>query len=140
MPLRWIHETSPRWDASKAAIVGGAPAGSLPSLAYRENDLVAGEWWRVEDEGRVVGYGWMDQTWGDAEILLAVSAEGRRRGVGTFLLDHLEKEAAACGLNYLLNVVRPTHPDRSRVTRWLEERGFVESGDGLLKRRVRRSS
>lgn len=137
MSWAWIHEDAPRWDAHKAAIVGGAPGGIFEVANQREGDLVPGEWWRVEDDGTVVGFGWMDCTWGDAEILLAVDPSRQRAGVGTFIVDRLEREAEARGVNYLYNAVRPTHPERDRVTRWLESRGFVPSGDGLLKRRVR---
>ena len=138
MPLSWIHEDTPRWDAPKAAIVGGAPAGIFDLGAPLHGDLAPGEWFRVEDGGEVAGYGWMDCTWGDAEILLAVHPAHRGRGVGVFILDQLEKEAAARGLNYLYNTVRATHPDRAAVSEWLESNGFRPSGDGLLKRRVRR--
>lgn len=137
MSFLWIHEDTPRWDAAKATVVGGAAVGTLPQMNHKERDLVPGEWFRVEENGKVLGYGWMDCTWGDAEILLAVSSDGQRRGAGTFILDQLEREAAARGLNYLYNAVRESHPERSRLTRWLEDRGFEESGDGLLKRRVR---
>ena len=84
----------------------------------------------------VVGYGWMDCTWGDAEILLAVSASARQRGVGTFILDRLAQEAAERGVNYLLNEVRTTHPDRAGITEWLEQRSFARASDGRLMRRV----
>ena len=56
------------------------------------------------------------------------------RGVGTFIVDRLEEEAVQRGLNYLFNVVRPTHPDREGITRWLEGRRFKSSDDGLLRR------
>src|SRR5512139_357375 len=138
MALTWTHEDTPRWDAGKAEIVGGAPAGIFDLPQADPGDLAPGEWFRVEDDGTLVGYGWMDCTWGDAEILLAVAAGRRGRGIGAFILDQLEKEAASRGLNYLYNAVRPTHPDRARVTEWLESNGFRPSGDGLLKRRVRR--
>ncbi len=100
-------------------------------------DLVAGEWFRVEDRGQVAGYGWMDCTWGDAEILLIVDPDHMRRGVGAFILDRLEQEAVARGLNYLYNEVRATHPRKNAVTTWLTRHGFRPNGDGLLKRRVR---
>lgn len=138
MTLEWIHETNPRWDAPKAAIVGGAPPESLAIPPLAAGDLAPGEWFRVEEGGRVVGYGWMDCTWGDAEVLLVVEASRQRAGIGAFIIDRLEKEAAARGLNYMVNAVRPAHPHRADVTRWLEHHGFVASGDGLLKRRVRR--
>ena len=138
MALSWIHEDTPLWDATKQSIVGGAPAGALELPRLGVGELAPGEWFRVEEAGTPVGYGWMDCTWGDAEITLVVDPRRQASGIGAFILRHLEEEAAARGVNYLYNAVRPTHPDRVRVTRWLESSGFRPSGDGLLKRRVRR--
>lgn len=138
MPATWIHEDTPRWDAGKAAIVGGAASGIFELPAFALGDLAPGEWFRVEDGGRLAGYGWMDCTWGDAEVSLAVDPAVRGRGVGAFILDQLEREAGTRGLNYLYNAVRATHPDGGGVTAWLESHGFRPSGDGLLKRKVRR--
>ncbi len=137
MEWDWIREFSPAWDGGKARIVGGAPAGVFSLGTYQPGERIPGEWWRVEEGGNPVGYGWIDVAWGDAEMLLAVDADWRGLGVGTFVLDHLEREAALRGLNYLRNVVRPTHPERERVTGWLVARGFEPSDDGVLCRRVR---
>jgi GNAT superfamily N-acetyltransferase len=128
MALVWIREDTPRWDESKRAIVGGA-------LGLGE--LAPGEWFRVEDGGAIVGYGWMDCTWGDAEITVAVDPKRRREGIGAFIVSGLAKEAAARGVNYLYNAVRPTHPDPAGLTRWLEIRGFRPSGDGLFKLNIK---
>lgn len=136
--LRWIPENPPSWDDGKARIVGGVDDGIFDFSSLSAGDLVPGEWWRVERDGGVIGFGWMDTTWGDAEITLAVDPGARAGGVGTFILDRLEREAAQRGLNYLYNTVRPTHPQREAVTRWLEARRFVASDGGLLKRAVRR--
>jgi GNAT superfamily N-acetyltransferase len=138
MALAWVREDTPVWDATKQSIVGGAPAGALELPHLGLGDLAPGEWFRVEENGTILGYGWMDCTWGDAEITLAVDPRRSGSGVGAFIVRHLEKEAAARGVNYLYNTVRPTHPERVRVTQWLERNGFQPSGDGLLKRRVRR--
>jgi GNAT superfamily N-acetyltransferase len=137
MALTWVREDTPLWDAAKQSIVGGAPAGALEPPRLSLGDLAPGEWFRVEEDGTTIGYGWMDCTWGDAEITIAVDPRRQNEGVGAFIVLHLEKEAAARGVNYLYNAVRPTHPDKVGVTRWLETRGFEPSGDGLLKRRVR---
>jgi N-acetylglutamate synthase-like GNAT family acetyltransferase len=134
MAFNWIHEIPPHWDAAKARIVGGAPPGVFELPAHAEGDLLPNDWWRAEVDGTVAGYGWLDSVWGDAEILLAVAPEHQGSGVGTFILDSLQREAKAQGLNYLSNVVRPTHPDRERVTAWLLARGFRESEDGVLRR------
>jgi hypothetical protein len=55
---------------------------------------------------------------------------------GEFIVDHLEAEAAARGLNYIYNVVPVTNPDPGWITAWLTARGFV-AGNGDLRRRVR---
>jgi N-acetylglutamate synthase-like GNAT family acetyltransferase len=141
MSLRWIHESPAHWDAGKARIVGGAPPGTFDSR-YRtlpEGALVSDDWWRVEDEGQVVGYGWLDVVWGDAEILLAVAPDAHHRGVGEFILERLDGEARARGLRYLYNMVRPTHPRALEVSRWLEKHGFHPEEDGRLVRAVKRA-
>jgi GNAT superfamily N-acetyltransferase len=134
--VRWIHENPPRWDGAKARVLGSVPPGALKDLRHGTGDLLPGEWWRVEQDGEVVGYGWMDYTWGDAEILLAVDDPRRRRGVGTFILDQLEREAAQRGLHYLYNVVPQGHPDRDGIGRWLENRRFERAHDDRYMRRV----
>jgi N-acetylglutamate synthase-like GNAT family acetyltransferase len=135
--LAWSRESPPLWDADKARIIGGAPAGVFSLGPFKAGDVVPGDWWRVEDDRRVVGYGWMDHSWGDAEILLAVDPAGQRGGVGTFILDRLEDEAAGRGINYLYNVVPDAHPNRAWLEHWLRRRGFVASQEGgLLKRTV----
>jgi GNAT superfamily N-acetyltransferase len=135
MSLKWIHENPPYWDSGKAGIIGNAPPGIFELSAYDDGDMLPGEWWRVEQDGSVLGYGWMDTTWGDAEILLAVDLSAQRKGVGAFILDRLDEEAASRGLNYLYNQVRESHPDPAGITKWLEQRGFARSHDDRLLRR-----
>lgn len=136
--LTWVRESTALWDAGKQNLVAKAPPGIFDERLRTSaaGSLVPGEWWRVERSGRTVGYGWMDVVWGDAEILLVTDRESRNDGVGSFILDSLEKEARARGLAYLYNVVRSTHPDGARVAAWLKRRGFTESPDGRLLRSV----
>jgi len=137
MPLTWHRESPALWDADKQRIVGGAPAGVFQFGSMQPGAVVPGDWWRVEDADRVVGYGWMDHSWGDAEILLAVDPGRHENGIGTFILDRLEDEASARGINYLYNVLPEAHPDKAGLERWLVRRGFVPSQEGgLLKRHV----
>jgi len=138
MTLQWHKESTPRWDEAKQRIVAGAAPGTF-DVRYKTlevGQLVPGTWWRVDDDGRTVGYGWLDVVWGDAEILLATDTELRGQGVGSFVLEHLEAEAHGLGLNRLYNIVRPTHPEGEKVTRWLTKRGFVASEDGSLFKQV----
>ena len=59
----------------------------------------------------VLGYARLD-AWGDAEILMIVHSRHRGAGVGGFLLERLEREALAGGLDYVYNVV-PVGPPRN---------------------------
>ncbi|MGH3497421.1 MAG: GNAT family N-acetyltransferase [Nocardioidaceae bacterium] len=136
--LRWTHEPSPTWDADKQRVIGSAPEGAL-DLSYDDDASLPGDWWSASDEtGAVVGYGWLDATWGgDAEILLAVDATSQQRGVGSFVISQLEGEAAARGLNYVYNTVRASHPNRDDVHDWLAVRGYRgSSSDTTLRKRV----
>ena len=56
--------------------------------------------------------------------------------MGSFVLARLEDEGRTRGLNYLYDVVRPTHPSAKEVVAWLEKRGFKVSEDGSLLRVV----
>lgn len=136
MAWQWVKESPAYWDEPKQAIVGGAQPGTFDLPAMSIGSVLPDEWWRVEENGEILGYGRMDILWGDAEVLLAVRSGQRGRGVGTFILDHLEREAAARGVNYLYNVVLPTHPRAYEVTQWLEQRRFKQSEDGLMRRSI----
>jgi GNAT superfamily N-acetyltransferase len=137
---KWIRESPQKWDASKARIVGAAGSAVFGHAfeERREGELLPAEWWRVEEDGKTVGFGWMDVNWGDAEVLLAVDPSARGKGVGSFALGELEREASARGLNYLLNVVRPTHPARDAFVTWLLRRGFDGTDGGRFVKRVER--
>lgn len=137
MSLTW-HRDIPVWDANKRRIVGGTAAGVLDSRYsdLQEGTTVPCSWFRVEREGTVVGYGWVDVNWGDAEILLATDSAAEEAGVGTFILNNLDEEARRMGLAYTYNTVRSTHPEGEKVSNWLQKRGFEKNPDGRLTRRV----
>jgi GNAT superfamily N-acetyltransferase len=138
MSLQWIRENPALWDAAKQRVLGAAPAGSLPDYGDEPGEVAPGDWWRVERDGAVVGFGWMDTVWGEAEILLAVAPSAQGSGAGTFILERLEEEAASRGLNRIYNTVRPTHPQRQQVMAWLSRRGFAGGDHEVLYRVVRR--
>jgi GNAT superfamily N-acetyltransferase len=140
MALHWIKEDTPRWDAGKQRMFG---PGELAAVGYDQpapGEPMANEWWRVsDDDGTVVGYGWLDSEWGDAEITFLVDPARRGAGIGAFIVDQLEAEAAGRGLNYIYNVVPSSHPDPDWMTGWLRSHGFGP-GPGDLRRRVRHTS
>ena len=138
---QWIAETPAKWDADKVRFIAEAPSGTFDSR-YRQlkpGAIVPGEWWRASEGGKTVGYGWLDVSFGDAEILLVTDPAARKKGVGEYILGKLEGEARVRGLNYLTNIVRPTHPQAKQIAAWLGKHGFAGSDDGRLMRPVRRS-
>jgi N-acetylglutamate synthase-like GNAT family acetyltransferase len=135
--LEWIRETPARWDGAKARVLGDLAPELFGFGRPTEGDALGDEWWRVEDGGAVVGYGRLDDTWGDAEILVLVAADHRASGIGGFILDRLEQEATTRHLNYIYNVVPQGHPDPESVTSWLSARGFESTESGELRKRVK---
>ena len=135
--MEWIRETPASWDEDKAGVLTGLDPGLFGLGDPADGDALGDEWWRVEDgSGEVVGYGRLDDTWGDAEILVLVAPEHRGSGVGTFVVSRLEAEAAKRGLNYVYNVVPDRHPDPEHVSGWLAAHGFEPNDVGELRKKV----
>lgn len=134
--MEWIRETPARWDADKQRVLGEVAPHLFGFGSPDPGDALADEWWRVEDGGRVLGYGRLDDSWGDAEILVLVAPDRRRSGVGSYILEHLEREAAGRQLNYIYNVVPVGHPDPESVTGWLAGHGFTANAVGELRKKV----
>lgn len=140
MGLSWIRELPAQMDETKLAILRAAGDGVFHLARSPKGALLPGDWWRVTDGKQLLAYGWMDTSWGDAEILLAVDPASQGKGVGKFVLDHLEDEARERGLNRLYNVVPARHPAPDKLKAWLTRHGFLAAGEGgLLQRAVRRS-
>ena len=136
--LTWVREDAPRWDADKDRLFGDLELASVGLSRPELGAPIADEWWKATDPaGVVVGYGWLDNEWGDAEITFMVAAGYRGAGVGDFIVANLEREAAQRGLNYIYNTVPATHPDLAWITGWLVGHGFADAGGGELRRRVR---
>jgi GNAT superfamily N-acetyltransferase len=133
MKLEWVHEPHAVWDSTKARIIGSAPRGVLKFDGFAAGDLLPGEWWRVQDGDRTVGYGWVEFNWSDGEVLLAVDPERQHEGVGGFILARLGDEARARGVNHLYNVIPVQHPQPAWLAAWLEKHGYKPQGDGVFR-------
>ena len=149
--LHWTKEDTPRWDAAKQRLFGPEELAATGMVAPGPGSPIADEWWHVTaDDGgssppasserrrsrrrdaRDHRERHRDEDFTDNEL----GRDRRGAGVGGFIVDRLEEEAAGRGLNYIYNVVPPTHPDPSWMTRWLSSHGFAP-GHGDLRRQVR---
>jgi len=104
MTLHWTREDESALGRRQA---GGCSARTSwprwtwtrPPPARRSAD----EWWQVTgDDGAIAGYGWLGLRMGRRPDHVLV--DPARRGAGTsaiFILENLEDEAAARGLNYI---------------------------------------
>lgn len=136
--LVWVRQDNAVWDADKDRVIGGAPDGVF-DITWAAGDLLPGDWWAAVAGKDIVGSGWLDATWGgDAEILLSVDPARQLDGVGAFVLQHLEQEAARRGMNYVYNTVRDSHPDHDVVHDWLAGKGYRGGvNDPALRKHVR---
>ena len=140
MALQWTKEDAPLWDADKQRLFSPAELAAVGLRPPSPGQRLADEWWRVtDDQGDVVGYGWLDTEWGDAQITFFVDPARRGAGIGTFIVDRLEEEAADRGLNYIYNFIPSAHPDPQFMAHWLSLHGFAR-GTGDLRRQVRRNA
>ena len=95
MVWHWTKEDTPRWDAAKQRLFGPEELTAVGMTAREPGEPIADEWWRVtDDDGAVAGSGWLDSEWGDAEITFLVGRDRRGAGIGGFIVDRLEDEAA----------------------------------------------
>lgn len=137
MPRAWVKEQPSHWDADKERIIGAEPDGTFPLKNPNPGELMPGEWWRVEQDGKTVGYGRLDVSWGDGQVLVAVGRNHRGEGLGAYILDRLQEEAAERGLHRIYNRIRKKHPEREWIGDWLRAQGFERDDDDTLRRAVR---
>ena len=96
--LQWVREDNPRWDADKDRLFGDLELASVGLSRPAVGAAVADEWWQATDAaGVVVGYGWLDSEWGDAEITFMVAPAYRGAGVGDFIVGELGARGRRAG-------------------------------------------
>lgn len=131
MSLTWIRESIPTWDADKARVLCASPQVLDPTWIGAR--LLPGAWWRIELEGEVVAYAWLDAVWGDGRAGVVVDPLHRGQGIGRELLEGVCAEATRAGLAY----VSLGAPDADGLVAWLATRGFKPDGKGHFVVRTR---
>jgi predicted acetyltransferase len=72
--------------------------------------------------GEILGYGWLADLQGEAEVSVVATVKGK--GYGTKTLHNLEKEAKKLGYNRIVAVVQPENPCARDVLNWLFNNGY----------------
>jgi len=123
--LGWTKEDAPRWDADKQRLFTTEALAAVGMEAPQAGYAIADEWWQVtNDGGDVVGYGWLDTEWGNAQIALLVGDGHRGRGIGDFILRQL---ASRRGPVYARRCVRrgvlidAVDINAQRIAHWLRD-------------------
>lgn len=127
--MDWIQEVPAKWDDDKQKLIkeGAFNLGS-PAIGGELN----GKWYRMQIEGgAVIGYGWITESGGDAEISVAVAEEHKGNGLGGRIIDKLCEEAAGMGYISVTAVVCNENPDAKRLMEFLYKRGFTGTWPGL---------
>jgi len=88
--------------------------GDLAIVAVRNDELVGVIWGRKFEELKK-GYGFVDEE--TPEISMAIRSAYRNQGIGTSLIDHIEKEYAAIGVSQLSLSVDKMNPAKKLYER-----------------------
>jgi GNAT superfamily N-acetyltransferase len=130
--IREIHEDElGRWVAVVAAAEpqGGIEERMIADFLDWKRQAPETVWLLAEDDGTAVGAGRLTPGWhsppGVARADVRVVPTARGRGVGSALLDELQRRADALGAQTLEVEVRD---DDSGSLAWTEQRGFREIG------------
>jgi GNAT superfamily N-acetyltransferase len=115
--MEWKREFI--WDESKKNIIGSNP--NAFNLGNVENDAkLQDDWWAlINDEGEVLGYGWIKYENNEAELSVSVHSKFQNKGFGSRILINLEQEAIKQGSNKLIAVIQESNSIGKDVITWL---------------------
>ena len=112
-------------DAKRAVAAHDLPGLAPPSAAFERLCLLLvpgslrAETWLAVADGQVLGYALLDMPATDnlhlVDVTLEVRPEHRRRGIGTSLLEHVERRAAQLGRDTVVSYVTESLPDVVRL-------------------------
>ncbi|WP_158231574.1 GNAT family N-acetyltransferase [Sporosarcina sp. P18a] len=115
------------WDTEKENIFAEIAEGTFEDLSNLElGTPLYQEWWKLIDEnGRILGYGWVSYRNDDFEISLVVDTKHQGVGLGSFIMDKLEAIAVEKGFNEIVAIVKNTNPNSEVMIKWLFKKGYV---------------
>ncbi|GAA0337262.1 hypothetical protein GCM10008967_29430 [Bacillus carboniphilus] len=103
-----IKEEHSIWDTEKEIIFAEVADGTFDNLNNLELGLQLNqEWWKLIDENeKVLGFGWVNYENDDFEISLVVDTNHQGEGLGSFIIEKLEAIALEKGFNKIVAIVK----------------------------------
>jgi len=138
MKVYLLNESNPKWDDAKVKVLGKYPNSF--NLGAEPGEFLPCEWWRCYNaKNEFIGFGWIDERKGDAEISICIDEKFQNKGgYGTEMLYLLEKEASKRGYKQTVGVVECFNPLRHEIIDWLFNCGYVYVQSHITKAVVHR--
>ncbi|MFE4354013.1 GNAT family N-acetyltransferase [Peribacillus butanolivorans] len=130
--MKLIKEENPIWDIEKENIVGKVEGGTFNLDNLEVGTQLHQEWWKlIDDNDRVLGFGWINYENGDFEISLAVHKDYQGSGSGSIIIEGLESIAKEKGFNKTVAIVKKTNPNSLKMIKWLYQKKYMAYWMGL---------
>ncbi|MCM0625132.1 GNAT family N-acetyltransferase [Lysinibacillus sp. OL1_EC] len=130
--MRLIKEENSIWNIEKETIVAEAGEGTFDNSNSELGTLLNQEWWKlIDDNERLIGFGWVDYENDDFEISVAVTKEYQGLGLGSFILVELEHIAKEKGFNETVAIVKESNQESDKMIKWLYKKGYVAYWPGI---------
>ena len=137
--LHLIKEDNPIWNLEKNRIFTSIDQGTFE---YNLKELGLGialehEWWKLVENKKVLGFGWINYTNDDFEISFVVYDDYTGKGLGSFIINELEKLGESKGYRKILAIVKETNPNSEKIIEYLYRKGYSFYIDGIDQKNIK---
>ncbi|MEH7515107.1 GNAT family N-acetyltransferase [Gottfriedia acidiceleris] len=126
------------WDIEKEIIFGKVEEGIFEFYNLELGNELNQEWWKlVGDNEEILGFGWINYKHGDFEFSLVVNQESRGYGIGSFIVEELERIAREKNFKEVLAIIKQSNPNSLKTMKWFYEKGYTGYVNGFEGREMK---
>ena len=130
--MKLIKDGESIWDIAKETIIGKVEEGTFEFYNLELGSKLNQEWWKlVDDNERVLGFGWINYAHDEFEISLAVDEDSRGDGLGSFIVEEFERIAKEKGFNETLAIIKHSNHNSLKMVEWFYQKGYAVYVCGL---------
>lgn len=130
--MKLIKDEKLIWDIEKETIFEKIEKGTFEFCNLEIGSKLEQGWWKLVDENeRVLGFGWINYKNDDFEISLAVNEDSRGTGFGSFIVKELEGIAKEQGFNETAAIIKQSNPNSSKMVEWFYQKDYAVFLPGL---------